>query len=83
MTTAGKRNPANPQPLLQWSLATSEFLSTPDYVDVMWRRRAGVRNRELAFRMEGAIPQVMDLSGETEATQKAYGIGRPRRSPHR
>jgi hypothetical protein len=34
-----------------------------------------IESYELAFRMEGAIPQVMDLSKETEATQKAYGIG--------
>jgi hypothetical protein len=34
-----------------------------------------IESYELAFRMEGAIPQVMDLAGETEATQKMYGIG--------
>jgi hypothetical protein len=34
-----------------------------------------IESYELAFKMEGALPQVMDISGETEATQKAYGIG--------
>src|SRR6266478_6161482 len=34
-----------------------------------------IESYELAFRMEGAIPQVMDIAKETEATQKAYGIG--------
>ncbi|MBI3862978.1 MAG: DUF1501 domain-containing protein [Planctomycetia bacterium] len=34
-----------------------------------------IESYELAFKMEGALPQIMDISGETEATQKAYGIG--------
>ena len=34
-----------------------------------------IESYELAFRMEGAVPQVMDISDETEATQEAYGIG--------
>jgi hypothetical protein len=34
-----------------------------------------IESYELAFKMEGALPQVMDISGETEATQRAYGIG--------
>jgi hypothetical protein len=34
-----------------------------------------IESYELAFKMEGALPQVMDISGETEATQKEYGIG--------
>lgn len=34
-----------------------------------------IESYELAFRMEGALPRVMDISDETEATQKAYGIG--------
>jgi hypothetical protein len=36
-----------------------------------------IESYELAFRMEGTIPQVMDLSDETQATQKSYGIGEP------
>ena len=34
-----------------------------------------IESYELAFRMEGAVPQVMDVSSETKATQDAYGIG--------
>ena len=34
-----------------------------------------IESYELAFKMEGALPRVMDISDETEATQKAYGIG--------
>jgi len=29
---------------------------------------------ELAFRMEGAVPHLMDISAETKATQESYGI---------
>lgn len=34
-----------------------------------------IESYELAFRMEGAMPEVMDLSSESEATRAAYGIG--------
>jgi hypothetical protein len=33
-----------------------------------------IESYELAFRMEGALPELMDLSQETQATHKAYGI---------
>ena len=33
-----------------------------------------IENFELAFRMQDAVPEVMDLSGETEETQSLYGI---------
>ena len=35
---------------------------------------AAVRNYETAFRMQSAVPELCDLSGETEATKKMYGI---------
>ncbi len=35
---------------------------------------SAIANYELAARMQMAVPQLMDLSGETEATQKAYGL---------
>lgn len=35
---------------------------------------AAIRNHELAFRMQMEVPEAMDLSGETEATKKAYGL---------
>jgi Protein of unknown function (DUF1501) len=31
---------------------------------------------ELAFRMQAAAPELIDLSGETQATLEAYGVGR-------
>ena len=33
-----------------------------------------IESYELAFRMEGALPHVMDLSGESKETLAAYGI---------
>ncbi len=30
---------------------------------------------ELAFRMQGAVPKLMDLAGESEATRRLYGMG--------
>lgn len=35
---------------------------------------AAIRNYETAYRMQAAAPEVCDLSGETEATEKAYGL---------
>jgi hypothetical protein len=34
-----------------------------------------INSFELAFRMQMAAPELMDISGETEATLKLYGIG--------
>ena len=34
-----------------------------------------IESYELAFRMEGAVPAIMDTSSESEATLQAYGIG--------
>ena len=34
-----------------------------------------IENFELAFRMQDAVPRAMDISDESEATQKLYGIG--------
>jgi len=36
---------------------------------------AVIRNYELAWRMQAKAPEILDLSGETEATSKMYGIG--------
>ncbi|MFO0919115.1 MAG: DUF1501 domain-containing protein [Planctomycetaceae bacterium] len=33
-----------------------------------------IESYELAFRMEGAVPQLMDLSSETAVTRAAYGL---------
>jgi hypothetical protein len=39
--------------------------------------RARVRAYELAAKMQLAVPEVMDVSGETAATQKLYGLDTP------
>lgn len=35
---------------------------------------AAVRNYETAYRMQAAVPELTDLSGETEATKEMYGL---------
>jgi hypothetical protein len=35
---------------------------------------AAIRSRETAFRMQAAVPSLTDLSGETEATKRMYGL---------
>ncbi len=35
---------------------------------------AAIKNYELAFRMQAAVPELMDLAGETEATRRLYGL---------
>ena len=39
--------------------------------------RARIKSYELAFRMQMAVPEVLDLAKETEETQKLYGIDNP------
>jgi hypothetical protein len=36
---------------------------------------SAIANYEMAFRMQSAVPEVMSLAGETEATRSLYGIG--------
>ena len=38
---------------------------------------ATVQNYELAFRMQSEVPQLTDLTGESEATRKLYGLDEP------
>ncbi|HKA06762.1 MAG TPA: DUF1501 domain-containing protein, partial [Gemmataceae bacterium] len=35
---------------------------------------AAIANYELAFRMQTAVPELMDLAGETRATRRLYGL---------
>jgi hypothetical protein len=39
---------------------------------------AAISNYELAFRMQTAVPELADLSKETEATRKLYGLDDPK-----
>ncbi len=38
---------------------------------------AAIRNYETAYRMQAAVPELVDLKGETEATKQLYGVGDP------
>lgn len=38
---------------------------------------AAVKNYETAYRMQGAVPELVGISGETEATKQLYGIDDP------
>ena len=35
---------------------------------------SSIENWELAFRMQSAVPELMDLTGESEATRRLYGL---------
>ena len=35
-----------------------------------------IASYELAFRMQSSAPELMDISGESEETQRAYGLHR-------
>ena len=38
---------------------------------------SSIANYELAFRMQASVPEMADLSGETEATKRLYGFDAP------
>ena len=38
---------------------------------------AAIRNYETAYRMQSAVPELVELAGETEATRKLYGVDSP------
>jgi hypothetical protein len=52
----------------------ARHLSERDFDDELAAR---LRTYELAFRMQSAAPDLVDLSGETEETRRLYGIGEP------
>ncbi|MDA0838285.1 MAG: DUF1501 domain-containing protein [Planctomycetota bacterium] len=35
---------------------------------------SSIANYEMAYRMQGAVPELMDMSGESEATKELYGV---------
>jgi hypothetical protein len=47
------------------------FAKSSGHSDVI---ESAIKNYETAFRMQSAVPRVADISGETEATHKMYGI---------
>ena len=50
------------------------FAST---VDSNPQVEAAIRNYELAWRMQSAVPELCDLTGESELTKKLYGLDDP------
>jgi hypothetical protein len=38
---------------------------------------AAIKNYEMAWRMQSAVPELCEISGESEATQKLYGLDDP------
>ncbi len=54
--------------LKQQDLAFSRSLGTNDSVE------SAIKNYELAYRMQSLVPDVLDLSQETQHTQRLYGI---------
>ncbi len=73
------RNPRAPDPLQRLQLDLLERMnrdhlaeSGPD--DAL---EARIRSFELAFRMQGSLPEIQDLSGESPATLRLYGVDNP------
>lgn len=52
----------------QLDSAAAEQFGTSDKLE------AAINNYELAFRMQAAVPEVMDLADETTATRELYGL---------
>jgi uncharacterized protein (DUF1501 family) len=50
------------------------MLSAVEYPDDA-ALRARIRSYELAFRMQTAVPEAVDFTGETATTQQLYGLG--------
>jgi hypothetical protein len=54
--------------LLEEDAAFARALGNDDAVE------SAIKNYEMAYRMQSLVPDVLDLSRETEATQKLYGL---------
>lgn len=75
-------NLENPQPITQSMQARGmealSALNRERFQTVGDREIASrIASYELAFRMQSAAPELIDLSGETKATLDAYGVDRP------
>ena len=77
---AAIRNIANPK----WSAQTQRVQL--DFIQTLNQQRLTadqvnpgvegvIQSYELAFRMQGEVPRVMDLVGESDATKAMYGVG--------
>jgi hypothetical protein len=85
-----KVDPANPLPYAkpQMELSPAEQVAEFDLIGRLNRisaekypdddiLRARIKSYELAFRMQSAVPEVINFNGETSATQKLYGLDNP------
>lgn len=79
---AGDLPLANIRPLEATTDLQRQKLALMDQTDQRLLGRIGhadqvesaISNYELAFRMQASVPELTDLSGETEATKKLYGM---------
>jgi hypothetical protein len=62
--------------LQQNKLALMNFLDgqTLDRMGSHDALESAIKNYELAYKMQSAVPDLMDVSGETEATKELYGL---------
>lgn len=81
----GQQAVANIVPAEPSSEIQREKLALVQGLDRSWLERLGpadaveaaIANQELAFRMQAAVPELVDLRGESEATMKLYGLDAP------
>lgn len=71
--------PADPDPLQRKKLdliraLDRRFVATGSQEPAI---EAAIRNYETAYLMQSAVPELLDLSGESEATRKLYGMDSP------
>jgi uncharacterized protein (DUF1501 family) len=59
--------------LVQWLNREHRAVRGPDVDDLSSR----IASYELAFRMQSAVPEAVDLAQETKATRDLYGLGDP------
>ncbi|HSU67249.1 MAG TPA: DUF1501 domain-containing protein, partial [Tepidisphaeraceae bacterium] len=79
---AAKQPVANIQPIDASARLQRDKLDLASSLDNSLVQRLGrcdkiesaIANYELAFQMQSAVPELMDVSGESEATQKLYGL---------
>ncbi len=79
---AGDRPVANVQRTEETAEAQERKLSLVRRLDRGWLAGLGpadavesaIANQELAFRMQAAVPGLLDLRGESEATKRLYGL---------
>src|SRR5206468_6817621 len=73
-------NPREPDPALQsekLGLLRKLNSGVLDRFGAVSELEATISNYELAFRMQAAVPELLDRRGESEATRKLYGLDEP------